>query len=89
MIDVILYPPLSKERKIIGFPCAEGDCLPIAELIGNLPAGAGDGRYMAGAGCAESAWEHLMIFRNDRIVSAQAMARDGDTVKLVLSLSGG
>ena len=89
MIDVILYPPLSKDRRIIRLPCPESDSLSVGQLIHRLPANAGNSPDMVGFGIADNPVEHFMIFLNDRIVDAHAVARDGDTVKILLSMSGG
>ncbi len=89
MIKVILFPPLSKRKKVIEVPMEGKDYISVQQLVESVNSMTGEFSGIIDLGNDDKFDQKLMILVNDKFVAAHDLLYQGDTVKILPNMAGG
>ena len=89
MIKVILFPPLSKRKKVIEVPMGGKDFISVQQLVESVNSMTGEFSGIIDLGNDDKFDQKLMILVNDKFVADHDLVYQGDTVRILPNMAGG
>ena len=89
MIKVILFPPLSKRKKVIEVPMGGKDFISVQQVVESVIPMMGEFSGIIDLGNDDKFDQKLMILVNDKFVADHDLVYQGDTVRILPNMAGG